>query len=330
MKSLEDEAMLRSVTSQLQDAVEVLASGSDELDNAVTAAGVEITAADLAKGVQQLVEDGVKNDALEDSLKLVRDARAVCLELAKAEYVRSVLNAVASNGDADDEDDDAAAKAAAASTTSDSDHDSGNANLGLAVASGSKEFKCLQSVVALQPDLDLGNDRERAEQRKRKAKEMVAAGKEVPAEVPTRRRYRLVSATRISIPGGTGSKGHWMLKHDLGHAKKEQVKLLFSSSTERCVTEMHSLLAGEAPGAGEAKKKSKKSKKKKKKKNKKKINKAETLDCDALSQALVRCAMADGDHLSLGYHPAICEEGHFRARHRGCVWCPVVSPGPRS
>ena len=45
LKSLEDEAMARSITSQLQDAVAVLASGSDDLVKAVAAAGVDITAA---------------------------------------------------------------------------------------------------------------------------------------------------------------------------------------------------------------------------------------------------------------------------------------------
>ena len=72
---------------------------------------------------------------------------------------------------------------------------------------------------------------------------------------------------------------------------------------------MHAIMAGEAPGTGELKRASKKSRKKMKKK---KTKKTAVVGCNALSEALVRCAMADGDHLSLGDHPAICEEGHIR------------------
>ena len=177
--------MLRSITSQLQDAVKTLNSGSEDLVKAVAAAGVDITAADLVKGVNQLVEDGVKSGALEDSLRLVRDARSVCLELAKAEYVQLVLKGVGSgndngNGNVDGD------GAAAATSMSDGERDE-NADIGVAVSRDSQEFMCLQSVVALQPDLSVGTDRERAEQRKRKAREMVASGNEVPAEGTFRR-----------------------------------------------------------------------------------------------------------------------------------------------
>ena len=182
LKALEDEAMLRSITSQLQDAVQTLNSGSEDLVKAVAASGVEITAADLVKGVNQLVEDGVKSGALEDCLRLVRDARSVCLELAKAEYVQSVLKGVTGGNDNGNGNGDGDGDGAAASTSNGE-----NADIGVAVASDSQEFMCLKSVVALQPDLGVGSDRERAEERKRKAREMVASGDEVPAEGTFRR-----------------------------------------------------------------------------------------------------------------------------------------------
>ena len=178
------------------------------------------------------------------------DARSVCFELAKQEYIRSTLSNLSCNASG-------AASSNEASDLYDASREEGK--LGWTIETNTKEFKCLQSVVALQPDLDLGNERQRAEKRKRMAKDLVASGKKVPDEgeslcsplphacnctwmshsaipyvssksptVRTRRRYRLVSATRISIPGGTGSKGHWMLRHELGHAKKEQVSTMSS------------------------------------------------------------------------------------------------------